>query len=192
MHRSMAVIVLGLAGVCPAQTWTWMADVSSHVVEPGDHVTVTISALMAHDTPFIALASHEHDLINLDGGDFGEVTGFQVLNHLDELISYLIETDGDSMLHIPGGQLTAFGHFTSDNPIDVFEFTWIAEAPGEVSYTSESLYTYLWAGHDKDSAAYVEVTSITDVSFGWTVVPAPPVVMVLGIGLASGRRRIAR
>lgn len=187
MHASALVTLLAVVGTAHAQSWTYLADVSHETVVPGEEVTVTISAYMEYDTPFVALSAHEFDALNLDGGDFGELGSFKVLNHLDELISYIIDIDGDSMLYIPGGQLTVFGPFTSDNPIDVFQFTWVAEAPGDVLYETEGSFAYIWAGDDKDSAEQVE-TDITNVTFGWTVVPAPPVTL-LGLAVLRRRRR---
>ena len=42
----------------------------------------------------------------------------------------IVVYDNDSFHDLSGGQLTVFGPFTSDNPIDVFEMRWTATSPG--------------------------------------------------------------
>lgn len=169
----IAIAALALAGMAHAQTWTWMADVSDPVIEPGETVTVTLSAFMEYDTPFVALASFQMDVPIMAGVEAGSIAGCNQINHIVNKLS--VKVFNDSFTDVDGGQLPVFGPFISDNPVDVFQFTWTAEAPGEVLYSTETFDAVIWAGDDLDSSGAVQVETINDAAFGWTVVPAPGV-----------------
>lgn len=167
-----------------------MADVDKPLVKPGDVVTVTVSALMDHDTPFFALNAFELAALVHIGADLGSIQSVKVLNDLNSLCGQCgPEWDQDDIWSVGGGQLTVFGPFTSDNPIDVFEMRWQAEAPGEVSYDTATEFAWIWAGDDKESAVAVDITDVAETSFGWTVVPAPGAALTIGITFAAMRRR---
>lgn len=182
-----ACVVLAVAGAAHAQSWTWFAEVSDPVIEPGESVTVTIFAAMEYDTPFIALSAFQLDALVLKGAESGTVTAFHDLHDLADH-PHTPYTDGDSVFDMGGYQLTVFGPFTSDNPLGVYEFTWFAETPGEVVFTTSNDWAWMWAGDDKESAVSVEAIDVTDTTFGWTVIPAPAGVLAFGL-LAAWRRR---
>lgn len=192
MRRSMptwapgGLAVLALAGAASGQTWTWMAEVSDDVIEPGESVTVTMSAFMAFETPFVALAAFQKDILIQEGAELGSLDGYSYLNDLGKLI---ITLDDDNFYDVTGGQLTVFGPFTSDNPIDVFEFTWTAEVPGRVEYATGTTFATIWGGDDRESATAYDAQVVNEAVFGWTVVPAPGALGLLALGFAVRRRR---
>jgi len=184
--------VAGLAGATQAQTLTWMHDVpDGTVVNPGESIKVTLSASMQGEGEFVALSATIFDTLNTLGGDLGDITSWEVLNDLDELTGDLTTTDGDSLFGTNAGQLTVFGPFTSDNPIDVLSLTWTASeggGGGEVAYETNTKAAVLWIGADKESAVSVDAEAF-DTGFGW-LVPTPASAALLGLGgLALARRR---
>lgn len=185
--KRMLLAPLMLVSGAHAQTWTWLADVSDDVIEPGESVTVTLSAFMEHDTPFVALSAFIADVLIQSGAESGHLDEYEWLNDLNN--DLIITLDDDSFYQLAGGQLTVFGPFTSDNPIDVFQFTWTATAPGDVTYATNTHIATIWAGEDHESATAVDVEVLHEVMFGWTVVPAPGVVLIVVGALAPRRRR---
>jgi hypothetical protein len=198
MKKIVALIgVAGLAAAANGQTGSaeWMANVVAP--DGGTTATVTLSANMTADTPFVALSATIFDTLNTAGSDFGGITSWEVLNSLDELTQDLTTTDGDSLFGTNAGQLTVFGPFTSANPIDILTFTWTADdgfvigAGSDVSYTTSTTNFLLWVGDDKKTADALDIGgSVTDAAFGWQVVPTPASMALLGFGgLALARRR---
>ena len=197
MRTAALLAVVGLAGGAYAQSGsgTWMASVNAP--DGGTTAEVTLSLEMSADTPYVALSATIFDTLNTAGSDFGGITGWSVLNSLDELTGDLTTTDGDSLFGTNAGQLTVFGPFTSANPIDVLSFTWEADdgyvigAGDAVNYSTATENLTLWVGEDKDSATALDVTADTaDVDFGWEVVPTPASMALLGMGgLVLARRR---
>jgi len=198
MKTAALIAVAGIAAGAQAQNGSasWMADVE--ISPDGTTADWTLSLSMDADTPFVALSATIFDTLNTAGGDFGSITGWSVLNDLDELTGDLTTTDGDSLFNTNAGQLTVFGPFTSDNPVDVLTFTWeaadgfvIGDGPDVVSYSTDTENVTLWVGDDKESATALDVTgAISEAGFEWTVVPTPASAMLLGLGgLALARRR---
>jgi len=195
MKTAALIGIVGLAAGAQAQSGsaTWMADVNAPA--GGNTAEVTLSLAMDGDTPFVALSATIFDTLNTIGAEHGEITGWSVLNSLDELTGDLTTTDGDSLFGTNAGQLTVFGPFTSDNPIDVLSFTWegaqIVESGAEVGYSTATENVTLWMGEDKESAGAVDVSNnIAEAAFGWQVVPTPASAALLGLGgLALARRR---
>ena len=119
------------------------------------------------------------DTLNTAGGEFGSITSWEVKNNLADLTGDLTTTDGDSLFGTNAGQLTVFGPFSSDNPIDVLCFTWtaadgvlIGDGPDTVAYETATSAMVLWVGDDKDSAVSMDA-NFSDTAFSWTVVPTP-------------------
>jgi len=169
--REIMTAVLGLAGAASGQsTWTWQAEVSDPVIEPGDQVTVALSVAMTADAPFVALSAAIFDVLNAGGGEHGTLVTWKVENNLDELNSDIITNDGVNIFNVNVGQLNVFGPFTSDNPIHVLTYWWEAETPGEVSYDTVTDAAVMWVGDDKESATGLDADVVFEASWGWSVV----------------------
>lgn len=123
------------------------------------------------------------------GAELGTLTSFEALHGLGDDHPHSPYTDGDSLFDASGYQLTAFGPFASDNPIDVYEFTWEAHASGTVVFQTFTEFAWIWAGEDKDSAESIEAFDVTEAAFSWTVVPAPASVALIAPALLARRRR---
>ncbi len=193
MKIAALLAVAGLAGAAQAQSLTWMSDVPAGTeLNPGDSIKVTLSASMESAEEFTALSATIFDTINALGGDLGDITAWEVLNDLAELTGDLTTTDGDSLFGTNAGQLTVFGPFSSDNPIDVLSFTWTAAEGGQggdVLFNTNTKAAVLWVGDDKDTAVSVDA-NLSDTVFGWSVIPTPASAALLGLGgLALARRR---
>ena len=197
MKTAAFIAVAGLAAAANAQSGSasWMADVTI-VNETTAEWTLSLS--MDADTPFVALSATIFDTLNTAGDEFGGVTGWEVLNSLADLTGDLTTTDGQSLFGTNAGQLTVFGPFTSDNPVDILTFTWeaadgftIGDGPDTVTYSTATENVTLWVGDDKDTATALDITgNVTEAEFSWTVVPTPASAALLGLGgLALARRR---
>ena len=195
MKTAALIAVAGVAAAAQAQSATWMADVN---IVNDTTAEWTLSVEMAADAEFVALSAAIFDTLNTAGSEFGDITSWEVLNSLDELTGDLTTSDGDSLFGTNAGQLTVFGPFSSDNPIDVLKFTWeaadgftIGDGPDTVSYSTSTESFLIWAGADKESAEAVDaIGNVTEAEFNWTVVPTPASAALLGLGgLALARRR---
>jgi len=196
--KHAALILLAATGA-HAQTWTWLADVENPIIDPDKGVTtqtVTLTALMEHDTPYVAIGAVIFDTLGALNAEIGHIVDWQVLNDLDELTGDLTTTDGVSLYGTNAGQLCAtFGPCNHDNPIDVLEFTWQLndgvdlDAPIEVNYVTLTEVAVVMAGEDQDSADFIEVEVIHDALLSWTVVPGPH---VLALGLCALPVALAR
>ena len=190
--KTVAILaVAGLAAGAQAQKATWIADVDAPV--GGNTATVSLSLSMEANAPFVALSATIFDTLNVDGMEHGEIVGWEVKNNLADLTGDLTTTDGHSLFGTNAGQLTVFGPFSSDNPIEVLCFTWegaeITEEGRAVSYETATQAMVLWIGEDKDTAVSVDADA-NDAAFGWFVVPSPASAALLGLGgLALARRR---
>ena len=122
---AVGAIAAGAHAQPTAAEWHARVDVAPDLLSAD--VTLTLS--MEAQTPFLALEHTIFDTLNVAGADLGGITGWQVLNDLSMLTGDLTATDGDSLFNTNAGQLTVFGPFTSDNPIDIITFTW-EPAPG--------------------------------------------------------------
>ena len=166
-----------MALVDPGNGWLVQVDPA----DDGSSVECTLSLAMQADAPFVAFAASIFNTLNVSGSEFGDISGWEVLNHLEELTGDLTETDGDSLFGTLAGQLTIFGPFTEDNPIDVLRFTWeaapgyvIGEGSDWVGYQTSTEALELWVGDDQDSATAVEVIDqIIEAGFGWSVGTCP-------------------
>jgi hypothetical protein len=151
----------------------WLAEVSDTEIEPGEQVIVTLWVLMEAEAPFVALGSTKIDAANIGGGELGFVFTLESLHDLGGLCpgcgpAQVLDDGTIEGWH--ASQLTVFGPFVSDNPIDVFTFTWEAEAPCEVAYTTQTQYANMWVGEDQRSAGDVAAKVIHEAEFGWTVI----------------------
>ncbi len=191
------LVIAGLAAAAQAQSGaaTWMADVNI-VNETTAEWTLSLS--MEADTEFVALSATIFDTLNTAGAEFGDITSWEVLNDLAELTGDLTTTDGDNLYGTNAGQLTVFGPFTSDNPVDVLKFTWeaadgftIGDGGDLVSYSTSTENVTLWVGADKDSADALDVTgNVLEGVARIGIIPAPGAAALLGLGgLAMARRR---
>jgi uncharacterized protein (TIGR03382 family) len=192
--RSLSVLlgVVGLAASDQAQSFEWMSSLSDADgnISPGESITVTLSVAMAGNNDFVALSATIFDTLNSLGSDLGDITSWSVLNNLADLTGDLTNSDGDNLTGTNAGQLTVFGPFSSDNPINVLEFTWQSNGGfGDVAYGTSTDAAVLWIGATKQTAQPVDA-SVTEASFGWTVVPTPGTAGLLALsGLALVRRR---
>lgn len=183
MIRTGMPILIAAAGA-HAQTLTWLTDApDGTTLQPDDTITVTFSALMEEPTgaPFVALSATVFDIINDVGVDAGQVLTWKFLNDFGMYDPTVLSTDYHSFFDVSVGQLTLFGPFTSDNPVDVFQFSWQATTPGDVAYHTETEAAMLWVGEDKQSATAVAAQPI-EAEFGWTVVPAPTTTALITLG----------
>ena len=199
MRSAALLAAAGLAAGAQAQTGsaTWLADVV--IADDLQSVECTLSVAFDADTPWVAFDEALFDTLNLAGAEFGGITSWKVLNHLEELAGDLTTTDGDSLFGTYAVQLTIYGPFTDANPIDVLTFTWeteggyaIADGGEPVQCTTSTELLGLWVGDDIDSATWLVVTDhVTEATFGWGVIPTPGSVALLGTGLLTlgGRRR---
>lgn len=198
MRIAILLGVVGVAGAAQAQTGsaTWLSSVE--ISDDNTMATVTWSLQMEADTPFVALSATIFDSLITSGSGLGTVSDWSVKNELDTLTGDLTTTDGENLFNTNAGQLTLFGPFHSDNPIDVFCFKWtandgvlIGDGGDKVVYETSTEALLLWAGDDKASATAVDVLgNLTEGMAMWTVVPAPASLALIGMGfLASGRRR---
>jgi hypothetical protein len=200
MTARACIIVVGLAATAHAQTWTWLADVANPVLDPDNGVTtqnVTLSVLMEHDTPYYILSFAIFDTLGALNADYGQITDWEVLSHLDQLTGDLTTTDGTSLYDTNAGQLCTFTNCVHDNPIDVLSFTWKLDddapldAPFEVTYVTNTHNAAIWAGNDQEDAISIPVEFLFEANVSWTVVPAPPAAL-LGLACVVRRRRSAR
>jgi len=153
-------------------TAVWQASVTTDdgdpVVDPGEIATITLSLdlVTQFDAPLVGLAATIFDtLANGPAADKGQIVGWQVLNDLDFLTGDFTQTDGDSLFNTNAGQITSFGPFTFDNPIDVLEFQY---QPNEfdgsvVAYTTDTSDLLVWEGTFEDPSA--EETFLEEVAF---------------------------
>jgi hypothetical protein len=199
MNRALILALAAPACAAHAQTWTWLADVENKVLDPGKGITtqtVTLTALMEHDTPYIAIGATIFDTIGDANAYHGHVTDWQVLNNLADLTGDLTTTDGVSLYNTNAGQLCAtFGPCTTANPIDVLEFTWELDedapldAPFDVTYLTLTSAAIIMAGEDQETADFIEVEVVIEGVMSWTVVPAPgTIALVAAIPLLRRRR----
>jgi MYXO-CTERM domain-containing protein len=198
--------IAGLAAAANAQTGSaeWISSVD--IAPDNLSATVTWSANMTGDTPFVVLSATIFDSLNTAGAEFGGITSWEVHNMLAELTGDLTQPgdagegdpDNDHLLGTNAGQLTVFGPYTSANPIDFLSFTWtvadgftIGDGGDVVSYGTSTDSFLLWVGDDKDSADALDIGgSVTEASAMWPVVPTPASAALLGFGgLALVRRR---
>ena len=200
MKKMTILAVAGMATSTLAQDGggaTWMSDVE--LVDEGHAAVVTWSLSMNADAPFVALSATIFDTLNVSGGELGEITSWEVLNNLADLTGDLTTTDGDNLYGTNAGQLTVFGPFTSDNPIDVLKFTFTGEeglifnldgAGAVIEFVTETENVTLWVGDDKDSATAMDVTgSVVEGSAVFYEIPSPAGAALLGLGgLALARR----
>jgi hypothetical protein len=169
-----------------------MADVPVGIfVPPGGSITITLSASLNADANFVAFSSALFDTLNVNAGHAGDITDWKVLNQMDDLTGDLTTTDGDSLFGTIASQSILFGPFTSDNPIDILQFTWQSNGlVGDVAYQTHTAAASIWAGDSMDTARLIDVEA-SEANFGWIVQPAPGSVSVFGLGgfLLARRRR---
>lgn len=182
--------------LCAAQSSAeWLAEVD--VSQDASTVDVTLWVSMQTDEPFLGFASSMFDTLNQTGSEYGSVTGWEVLNNLDEITGDVTTTDGESLF----GTQAAKGIFdiTDANPIDVLTFTWEAEAGylieqggADVTYMTSTEFVLMWVGEDLDDANAVMADDIGEAAFGWGIVPAPGAIGMLGLGVGLLARRPGR
>jgi hypothetical protein len=174
----------------------WLADLT---IMP-DHVDVVLSLSMYSPEPWEGLSGIMFDVLNQLGAGYGGITEFQILNGLDYLVGPTTINDGDSLLETSIGQAWWHFQFVPDNPIDIIAFRWEPD-PGylvsddglPVEYAT-SLWgkAGIWAGPDDDDESIYSINisdSLEDVTFGWSVVPAPATALGLAGVMAIRRRR---
>jgi len=172
--RVLGAIVMACVSVsAQAQTAEWLVDVpDGTVLAPGESITVTMSvAFDGAGEEFAAFGVTIFSTLNEGGADLGGVEGWEVLNDLDFFQEDVTTTDGDSLYGTNAGQLLDLGPFVFDNPIDVFRFTWTADAgmSGEVSYETLTPVMVLFVGPDINEAEPTAHVVVTEASFGWSV-----------------------
>lgn len=181
----------------------WLYDVKTpggdSIVEPGETATVTLSLLMEPDPgfgPFVAIAATVFDVLGDDAAANGHILGWEYHNALDQLTGDQATSDGVSIFNVQAGQLTTFGPFSSDNPIDVLTFEWapVEDGPFTATYNTRSVYkdhlfheVAVWEGEDKDSAKAVHYP-VAEAAISITVVPAPPAALLALIACRRPRR----
>jgi hypothetical protein len=202
MTRTIAILAAaGAAAAARADGISyWLADVTTDdgdaLVEPGETASVTLTMLMETypgDGPFAAFCAAIFDVLGDDGAAGGHILGWEYHNSLNELTGDLATTDGVSIYFVNTGQLTTFGPFASDNPIDVFTFHWAPDeyTPFEATYTTDTDYEgnrsmLVWEGEDKETAHAVEYP-VVEAGITITVVPAP--ISAAPLLLLTRRRR---
>jgi len=174
----------------------WLADLTN---EP-DHVDVVLTLSMYSPEPWEGLAHVQFDVLNQLGAEYGGITEFEILNGLDYLVGPTTINDGDSLVDTTIAQAWWHFQFVPDNPIDVIAFRWepdagytIADHGLTVKYAT-ALWddAAIWAGpSDDDTDIYgIDITdSLEEVTFGWSVVPAPATGLAVFALLVLQRRR---
>jgi hypothetical protein len=199
MNRALILALAAPACAAHAQTWTWLADVEHPIMDPSKGITtqtVTLTALMEHDEPYVIMGATIYDTLGDAGAYGGHITDWEILNQFDELTGDLTTTDGVSLYNTNAGQLCAtFGPCTNDNPVDVMTFTWELnedtplDRPFDVTYLTLTAEAFVKAGDDADDADFIEARIINEAAINWTVLPAPSTALILTIPLALSRRR---
>jgi hypothetical protein len=132
---------------------------------------------MDGDAPFVAFAAAHFNVLGADNADIGLIEDFDFHNGLGEPFINPPHF-GFELYDVAAGQLTVFGPFTPDNPIDVITFIWRPQiyTPLDVSYVTESLLTdddganaiHAWEGEDKDSSS-VAAYPVTEADIAFSV-----------------------
>ena len=161
---------IGCLDIIPDATATWIADVTTtngdEDYQVGEVATVTLSIDFDPDVDgvnILGLAATIFDVVGDAGASLGEITSWDVLNSLDELTGDLTETDGTSLFNVNAGQLTQFGPFSDDDPIDVIEFNWSTEQVGPYAVGYETM---------TESMVVWETDGGDDFGVDWAVVEA--------------------
>lgn len=175
----LALATPALADVSATVLWKVTTDDGDALVEPGETATVTLSILMDADgAPLIALHAVNYDVRAGDNALMGDITGWDVPNDMDLLCGdpgpWL--KDGN-ILCLCAGQLTLFGPFTTDNPVDVLEFQWKPQeyAAFEAQHATNMHARldnmpalYVWIGEDKKTAESM-IVAATEAAIAITV-----------------------
>jgi hypothetical protein len=169
--------IIGCLDFIPDAKATWKATVTTtsgdEEYQVGEIATMTLSLDMEPDVDgvtVLGLAATIFDVLGDAGASLGEIPSWSVLNDLAELTGDLTETDGTSLFNVNAGQLTAFGPFTPDDPIDVLEFNWgtDTEGPYPVSWNTSTESMVIW---QKDNGEDVGVDwAVGEVEVGFDVV----------------------
>ena len=179
----------------------WLADLTIEA----HHVDVVLTLSMYSPEPWEGMSTIHFDVLSQLGAEYGGITEFAILNGLDYLSGETTFNDGDSLL---GTLLTqAWWHFqfVPDNPLDVIAFRWepdpgytVAEDGLAVEYATAigNIGAGLWAGPDDDDKDIYGINisnSLEEVTFGWSVAPAPAstfgLLALLAVSARRGRRR---
>ena len=187
----MALTPAALADGTASWLWSVTTNDGDAIVEPGESAFVSLSLLMEpdQDAEFLALAASIFDTVGGTNAAKGEIVTWEVLNDLDYLTGDLTTTDGVSLFNTNIGQLSVYGPFFTDNPLDVLTFQWQPTQMGEyeVSYDTVTHAMVMWEGEGDDVHPVDWVTSEAAISF--QVVPAPGAVALVGLGALAGMRR---
>lgn len=197
MKRTAGLMAMGAcAGVASANgTATWLWDVVTNdgdaIVEPGESAYVQLALQMEPDdgTDLLALAASIFDTIGGQNASNGQIVTWAILNDLDYLTGDLTTTDGVSLFHTNVGQLSVYGPFFTDNPLDVLTFQWKPSATGAytVEYATVTEAMVMWEGAGDDATAVDWATNEAAISF--QVVPAPGAAVLVGAGVLGAFRR---
>ncbi len=154
---------------------TWSSSISTpngdETVDFGDEATITLSLDFDPDVDgasIFGFAAAIFDVLGDSGAENGQITGWQVLNNLDDLTGDLTSTDGVNLFNVNAGQLTDFGPFTPADPIDVLEFSWTADVNDTyiVTYDTVTDAMFVWEDDGAGDEEAVEwVTIETNAQF---------------------------
>jgi hypothetical protein len=205
----LSAVLLG-AGVGPQSAWgdaqaTWLWDVKSQngdaVVEPGETATVVLSidfdpnvgepGLTGETVQGIGWAIW--DTLGGANSDKGAISGWVVLNNLDNLTGDLTTTDGVSLFGTNAAQLGQ-GPWADDDPVDVLSFEWATDDyfAYTVEYMTSTAQMWIWEGPNTNEGEYVD-WPFFEGAISFQVVPAPATFGFATLGvLAVGRRRRRR
>lgn len=184
MHHRTLIIGVSIGAIAPLASaqgtgiWLWEVntDNGDAIVEPGETANITLSVHLIPNPPqpFVALAATVFDTLGGMNASKGQIVGWEVHNNLADLTGDVTTTDGVSLFGTNAGQLTVFGPFVSDNPIDVMTFQWAPDDLGTytVSYMTDTDNMTAWQGEDKDSAMAVTY-AVAEAAISFQVVPSP-------------------
>lgn len=195
-----AIALLSLTAPALADgTATWLWDVATQdgdaIVEPGETATITLLLHMQpHDHPWSAFAATIFDTIGGDGSSNGHIVAWKIHDHFD-LAGDTTTTDGVSLFDTQAGQFTVGGGpFNEDNPVDIFSFEWQPDVLDsyEVNYATISdiegeRAVFVWEGTSKYDATGA-LYPVSDTLITFTVVPAPPTILLFTIFTLPRRR----
>lgn len=181
---------------------TWLWDVTTQdgdaVVEPGETATFTLSMDFSPNVgeagltggEIFGLLYLEFDTLGMAGAAMGQITGWEILNGLDNDMGDVTTTDGVSLFGTTATQFFLFGPFVGDDPIDVIAVEWTPSAYQEfsVDYVTSTALLVVWEG-PIDQPQTPE-WPVEDAALSFQVVSSPSgVLIVLPLFALSGRRR---
>lgn len=199
MHRHAIAMLLAGTPAFADGTATWLWNVTTQdgdaIVEPGETARITLSLLMQPgDGPFIAFATAVFNTLGTTNADKGTIVDWDFPERHLTLVGDTTTTNGVSLFETTVGQLTVGGPITSANPIDILTFEWAPSIyePLDVAYETDSWQPEphtitVWEGESKPTAINV-VYPVTEAAVVFTVIPAPPTILLFTIFTLPRRR----